>query len=71
MRHTQAVVLRKYVNQFVDCSKCSVRVHRSDDYKGGWAVRVYDLNNGSIIEVGNSNRSAVRGLVTFAKFGDI
>lgn len=71
MQHTQASKLKKYVNQFVDRSKCAVRVHRTDEYNGGFCVRVYDNETGSIIEVGNPNRSSIRSLVTFAKYGDM
>ncbi len=82
MTLVQAKKLREYVEQFVDkdfyipwgsmsALRCHVRCHKSDDYDGGWSVRVYDNETGSIIEVGNINRSSVRGLVTFAKYGDM
>lgn len=70
MTHRQARKLRKYVEPQAT-TYCCVRCHQSDDYVGGWCVRVYDNEFGSVLEVGNPTRLSVRHLVTFAKLGEI
>jgi hypothetical protein len=73
MTRTEAISLKKYIRGFVNKAPKSRSVfsHQCDNYEGGYCIRVYDWKVGSILEVGNPNKASVRGLVVFAKYGDM